>query len=45
MSMRAFHGRRHRRTAKQTLKHGTGAKRRHTRKGGRSGSIRSKTTQ
>lgn len=34
--------RRHRRTAKQQLKHGSNAKRRHRRVAGRSGSIRAK---
>jgi hypothetical protein len=40
--MKLHHKRRHRRTAKQKLNHGSTAKRHHTRKGGRTGSIRSK---
>lgn len=40
--MRIFRGRRVRRTQKQVLKHGTGAKRRHARPGGRTGRIMAK---
>lgn len=42
--MAAFHAKRKRRTAKATLKHGDAAKRSHRRPGGRTGSIRAKST-